>query len=331
MKKPEEMITSIANILDIPIVPEEIIKAASRGRLVIFVGAGVSRLIGCPSWREFAEKHLQYVYEKKCINYHEYVNLKKLDTRKILSICRSILEKNGIGPPDNKAFLDPKPRLKTKYNIFKNIYDMNAIYVTTNYDGNLDEFVKNRLTPVSTEIDPSIDPTTISTKPTKGKVLYLEKELLISELTNGNVIHLHGSAIDERSLIITVDDYLRLYETDKNPAVLLTKIFNNYTVLFVGYGLEEYEILEFMINKSRVASQELRHYMLYPIFEEEINLLRFHKTYYEKLGINLISYPIGQNGHEHLDAVIEEWAKIIGIKSKPQKFLDRRNIIDEAL
>jgi len=35
---------------------EDIIKAAKTGRLIIFVGAGVSKLVGLPLWKEFARK-----------------------------------------------------------------------------------------------------------------------------------------------------------------------------------------------------------------------------------------------------------------------------------
>lgn len=38
----------------IPNIPKEVVDSAHRGDLVLFVGAGVSRLVGMPSWEEFA-------------------------------------------------------------------------------------------------------------------------------------------------------------------------------------------------------------------------------------------------------------------------------------
>lgn len=58
-----------------PSVPPEIFEAASSGKLVLFIGAGVSRIIGCPSWKKFALQQLKDLREKKTINYHEYHNL----------------------------------------------------------------------------------------------------------------------------------------------------------------------------------------------------------------------------------------------------------------
>jgi hypothetical protein len=45
----------VPSIPEVPPVPVELRTAAQLGRLVIFVGAGVSRLVGGPSWLEFAD------------------------------------------------------------------------------------------------------------------------------------------------------------------------------------------------------------------------------------------------------------------------------------
>ena len=45
-------------------IPPEIEQAALSGNLVIFVGAGVSKLAGAPSWDEFATKTLEDLAKK---------------------------------------------------------------------------------------------------------------------------------------------------------------------------------------------------------------------------------------------------------------------------
>jgi hypothetical protein len=42
-----------------PTLPKEVEIAALSGQLVTFVGAGVSRLVQCPSWEDFADKILE--------------------------------------------------------------------------------------------------------------------------------------------------------------------------------------------------------------------------------------------------------------------------------
>ncbi len=316
---------------DIPDIPKEILKASSNGNLVVFIGAGVSRIIGCPSWEQFALRQLKHLYEKNAINYYEYKNLRLLDTRKLLSICSKIFEEKNILPTVITSLLAGKDKLLKKYSIFDDLYSFNAIYVTTNYDDYLDKVAKRRrqkpLSISETESESQIEEEPVS----NNKVFYLKDDLLVSSLTNGTVLHLHGSVYDESSMVATIVDYMKHYEKESKPAILLEEIFKSHTVLFVGYGLEEYEILEFMISKSSVVKDVLQHFMLYSVFKEELNLLKFQREYYADLGIELVPYPIGENGYEHLATVIREWAKKIGSVSRPRNFLDRINLIDEVI
>lgn len=316
----------------IPPVPEDIEVAASREDLVVFIGGGVSRIIGCPSWEDFALHHLNYLYEEKqLINYRVYTHLESLDPRKLLSICWAILKERDQKPPPSKSLLKASGRLQQKYPVYESLYSMNAIYITTNYDDHLDEVALRSIRSEQTTNGTSPDqPSTARVPPAESQIVYDRNDLLVSKLTNGRVIHLHGSIEDEGSLVITVQDYMSLYEKDSKPAILLEEVFNR-TVLFVGYGLEEYEILEFMITKSSKAARgELKHFMLYPVFEEEDDLRGLHEKYYADLGIKLIPYPIGKHGHEHLATVLRRWAEVIGSKSKPKQFLEKIQLIDEV-
>lgn len=95
-------------IQEIPDIPTGILSAASSGRLVVFIGAGVSRIIGCPSWKEFALSQLRDLYEQLAINFYEFKKLESLDARKLLSICRNIYEEKKILPQSMKSLLAGK-------------------------------------------------------------------------------------------------------------------------------------------------------------------------------------------------------------------------------
>ena len=313
-----------------PSVPPEIFEAASSGKLVLFIGAGVSRIIGCPSWEDLALKQLEDLRKIKAINYHEYENLKLLDSRKLLSICRNIYIENNRKPPPMDSLLKGNKKLIKKYKIYDALYSFNSIYITTNYDDYLDEIIKKPIpeSEINSEDESQIN---LNKEKTKGKVFYQKEDISISNLENGNLIHFHGSMNDEKNLIMTIVDYINHYKYDSDPAALLEEIFKNYTVLFVGYGLEEYEIIEFLINKSSTGKNEIRHFMLYPMFEKNNNLLRFYKGYYRDLGVELIPYSIDKNGYEQLTIVINKWSKQIGPVSQPQGFLERIRLIDEVV
>lgn len=248
-----------------------------------------------------------------------------------MSICGNISKKENI-TPDLKSFFKFDDKLKERYRIYESLYDFNCIFVTTNYDDNLD-LIAQKPRPQNLTIfesTPQINNKEGLDK--EVKIIYLSEEFKRSNLENGNIFHLHGSIKDVPSMVITIADYMRNYEKGSRPADFLEEIFKSYTVLFTGYWLEEYEILEFMISKSKSVSaeNELKHFMLYPIFSQEKNLLKFHEKYYADLGITLVPYTIDKNGYEHLNDVIVKWAKVIGHIAKPSGFLDKVKLIDEV-
>lgn len=61
---------------------EDIIKAAKTGNLIIFVGAGISMLLGLPSWKGYAQEILEDAIEKGVIDSELYEKLKEEDPKK---------------------------------------------------------------------------------------------------------------------------------------------------------------------------------------------------------------------------------------------------------
>ncbi len=322
-------------IIQEPKVPPKIFEAASNGKLVVFIGAGVSRIIGCPSWEELSNIHLKYLYDMEEINYHEFINLRLLDTRKLLSICKNIYETKNINPPSMETIFKGEDKLSNKFKIYEDLYSFKAIYVTTNYDNHLDKVAERTVSNTQINIKSRDDFTSeidTSSRDSFGKVFYKKDEILISNLEQGNVIHLHGSINNYAEAIITTVDYINHYNKDRGNrvAVFLEEMFEKYTVLFAGYGLEEYEILEFLI-KDIPKAKDYRHFMLYPMFAKDENLLVFYEEYYKALGISLIPYSIDKKGYAQLAQVIKKWAKEISKYSRPKYFYETVKLLDEVI
>jgi len=302
-------------IPEIPRIPEEIFRAATSGRLVLFVGAGVSKIIGCPLWNEFAIKFLKFLYDQKIIDFYVYEKLKNLQPVKLISICKKLCEKKGI-EPDYMAFLKADEELKNKFGIiYEYIYNFNAIYVTTNYDTYLDE-VAEKLNK-------------------KSKIVFSEQNLLCNYLDQGNIVHLHGSVRTKSTLIMTISDYIINYSKGTKLSTILEYIFKKHTVLFIGYGLEEFDLLEFIVksymkNIDYRTKKDFRYFMLYPIFEQEALLLDFLHEYYEDLGIKLIPYSI-KYGYEQIVEILKDWSEKISAIAKSKGFLDKIKLIDEVV
>ncbi len=92
----------------------------------------------------------------------------------------------------------------------------------------------------------------------------------------------------------------------------LGQIFREYTVLFLGYGLAEFEILDFILQDNpRNPALAPRHFMLSPFYSGDYNILRYEQTYYNDLGINILGYQKDAKGYRQLIEIIRHWNKEI--------------------
>jgi hypothetical protein len=330
--KLDKMIKDVPNINDYP----EIIKAAKEGRLIIFIGAGVSKLVDIPLWSEFAKKSLDYIHKRSLVDFRTYKDLQTLDPKKLLSICKIIMKENKIQPePATDIFKFDKD---DKYNdVYSKLYSINAIFITTNYDECLDFLAMSHSEGNNFNLSEKEDNILkISNLKVNGEVIINREDLLESKLKNGNVIHLHGSVKNEKEMLVTINDYLNYYGNvsltiDPTLNTFLNKVFNSkYVVLFIGYGLEEYEVLEYILNKSKNPNYR-KHYMLYSAYKEDNNFIKLLGKYYMELGVELIPYNISQKGYEQLIDIITEWSKVLSEVSRESDFIQKTLLIDEKI
>ncbi|MCE5285511.1 MAG: SIR2 family protein [Pelosinus sp.] len=319
----------MTNYKEIPDLNEypPILKAARDGKLIVFVGAGVSRLMGYSSWKTYADKKVEFLRKNKLVNYYICEKLKSFDPRKTLSLCEIILRENDIPFPDDVVFL--RPDRISDCGIYKDLYSFNAVYVTTNYDDCLDKVAEEN----AMEISPGSQDNPQQNKIIKQKVFFLEEEMLVSKLLEpGNVLHIHGSVKYRGSRIVTVQDYMKRYGRDSKLQTLLEEMFAKFTVLFIGYGLEEYEILDFIVNAAHRGQRiQNEHYYLYSIFSTEKELCELNKKYYHDLNVELIPYLIDKNGYEGLVNVVHNWAQILAPIARNPFFIESKKMIDEVI
>ena len=78
-------------------IPREVKEAANRGKLIFFVGSGVSQRLKLPSWDEFANRVLEQLASLNNIDfdYNDIQVLKSLDPRKKLSIAKILKDDLG--------------------------------------------------------------------------------------------------------------------------------------------------------------------------------------------------------------------------------------------
>jgi hypothetical protein len=314
--------------------------AALIGKLILFIGAGASRLAGCPGWDGFADGTLQQLIDKGKFSYAQFEQIKNRSPRVKLSMAASIAAEMKIAI-DYDQLLHPKPRAEHKdgRRLYNSLFAFGNIFVTTNYDRWLD----NRIA----EPSPGATPATIPVaEPTSGRMrsIYNVNDLLPAALTQSNtVIHLHGSVADPKSMIITTRDYIQHYandhrtgdpSTENRALTFLEHLFGHHTVLFIGYGLEELEILEYVIFKAQrrtnTAENEARHYLLEGFFSHEMTLRNSMETYYlRECGIQLIPFLRDQKDRAQLVDVLEDFVRQMPV-SAPLLLLQSQLLEDLA-
>lgn len=272
-----------------PKIPKEIENAAQSGELVVFVGAGISRLVKCPTWEGFADKILDQLVPDG-IDYYELSQIKSItDPKKKLSIARIIAKEKKINL-NYKVIFDIEAG---NPNIYSYLNRFNCTFVTTNYD--------KFLVPLSRKSEPE-----------ENWRFYQKEDLLREKLdVNGNVIHLHGCIDDYNSMVITTRDYLDHY-SKKEVQEFLCYLFNK-TVLFLGYGLEEIEVLEYILRQGGAADKDTsprrRRFILQGFFNAETALLEMLRSYYlETFGADLIDFPKDKKSYSYQEEILAAWA-----------------------
>jgi SIR2-like domain len=335
-------------IPEIPPIPEGLREAAQRGTLIPFVGAGASKLAGCPNWAEFAEAVLRYFISQGKLTHNQLAQLSRLSPRVKLSVASALQEEHQI-PINFANILHPSDQAMSNQlglRLYQSLNGLGRTYVTTNYDGWLDRAMPPP--PSGTGGRAPATSTTAGATPAIAaprRVVYKVTELVPSLLNEGNtVIHLHGSMQEPAGMIMSTQNYVRHYANDRQRGELaqenrvltfLDYLFSNRTVLFIGYGLDELEILEYVILKARQLMSgtppEAKHYLLQGFFSNEQELYRSLRSYYlRECGIELLPFLRDYRDWEQLVHVMDHYAREVPASSAIalQEFKDMEQMLD---
>lgn len=278
----------------IPELPEGIKEAAEEKNLALFIGSGVSQICGCDSWEDLAKRLVNSCHIEGLIPYKvkDYL-LRERNSKKVITICQNLCDASS-----QDIYIETlKEGLKRKKSSpLSNVYDylynkerlegFGNIYLTTNID---------TLFPIDSE-----------------HRLYQLNDFDPDRISLGKLYQLHGCVEDEDSLVFTVPEYIKRYTECDKYIDFLERIFKEYTVLFIGYGLDELEILQFMVPKvihegTYGDKQRHKRFILLPLYKGEENILKQEQSYFNAFGIEVIAYPKDEKGYEQLTNVIDQW------------------------
>ena len=233
----------------------DVTEAINQLKLVIFIGAGVSIAQGYPNWNNYIEHLIKYWQgqvlsesgEKKLGREHHLIF--DLISKSYISNKRKV---DLVNYELKKIFGEDfeKRRLDFEKSYFKNLlpYSMvnqtveslaslNAIFITSNYDYEIENHIKRLKNSVVT-----INDLNEFTKNKNGKLQF------------GDVLHIHGTPdCDVQYFVSSSADYSKTYLRDRDNFENLVTWFRETepTVLFIGAGLEEDEILSLLCEDSK--------------------------------------------------------------------------------
>lgn len=229
----------------IPCIPEGIIDAINRKRFIVFVGAGVSQLFNLPSWGALAKKMVEFAFNdqssgNRVISFSAKKQLlsRTYDPRKLLSIVYEMYRNNvEIFLNEMCSLLNKKPNKKNPgERIIQVLIKWNVPIITTNYDTIIEELSNNNY-----------------------RSFKSCREFNVSEFNNPPfVLHLHGSVNKPGDMIFSVTQYHALYHNSNDvqgAQNILKHLFNSdYVILFIGYSLNDNELVEYLQNSNRSNS-----------------------------------------------------------------------------
>jgi hypothetical protein len=300
------------DLREIPDLPEEIRQAALDGNLVLFVGAGVSMLVGLPSWEGLALEVLQDLRKNGCLNYSELEQIKSLDPKKLMSISELMAKENMVSYLVKRLFTNEGDR-----GVYSYLNKIGCPCVTTNYD----ELLSPHYYPRKDGSSTAAPITRVSEK----------RNFHASHLNRpGTVVHLHGSVSKPESMVITTKQYLEHYD-DETVKYFLGELFEKKTILFIGYQLEEAEILEHILRRGEVKGTKVRkRFLLQPFFRSQSPLYEMLFEYYAKsFGVHLIGFIRDHNDYKQLEEIVKAWSEQIEIR--PSALVEDLEFMEEVL
>lgn len=270
-----------------------------REKLVIFVGAGVSRNSGLPSWQELVEVFAKKLgINKSCFSPEETLQIPQIfydefSKIKYYEILQEVFE--GTYEPNS---------------IHKTLKEMNISHIiTTNYD----ELIEKELND-SKEYD----------------VIGKEEELAYSKSTK-MIIKMHGD-MKYRNVVLKQEDYDNYEENFPLISTYVKSLFTTNTIMFIGYSLNDVNVKNIMKWISNILNEDFRKVYLVTFDEKENNSILIRKKQENDKLVNRVSLSVVNNNYEEsLNKFLKDIINKRNEKKeeKNRKFFKELNFLDK--
>ncbi|MDD5949684.1 MAG: SIR2 family protein [Lachnospiraceae bacterium] len=259
---------------------EAIRNARNHHKLVIFVGAGVSRNSGIPTWGQMVRVFADAIgYPQHRLSTSEYIRIPQYyygmddstDHQEYYGMLKKLISKEQKPNIINELIVQLKPEH----------------IVTTNYDKLLDW--------ASDEYE----------------VIRCDRDLLKSH-SNHYLIKMHGDIDNVEKLVFKEQDYLQYSQTHRLMETYLKSLLIDHVFLFVGYSLNDYNLntftswIDYIAGEMNVKREMHKNFFLSSSHQAGSSYL---KRYYEDKGLLVIDMY-------HLPREVEERVKEVPLQEE---------------
>ncbi len=300
---------------------EIILNAFDHHKLILFLGAGVSRADGICGWSDLANNLIKIAFPAYRENM-EIISSGMSSKEKISIAYNRFKETNNLDQFYIELGKALKPQSQNSRNdrADKSIYDIlsqfGVNYITTNADGLFENCLKSGCYEI-------LDRT---------KLLNDNEYYKCTRYRRNQLFYLHGkykeydTEHNEKNLVFTADKYVKKYN-DQGTIDFLREIFrpeNGFVVLFVGYGLNEFELMDYIASKVYLYNRKTEDgkgqnnvFALEGFCSNQSLLFEVRKSYLRSLGIELLAYNMDENGYNELKNVLANM--LVVFQSRPSQ------------
>ncbi len=325
---------------DCPI-PEEVKTAARMGKLAFFVGNGISRLYGLPSWDELATRMLGALADQGIIDHNKVSLLSRCALKERVSIADHYFKNTDVASKGLTYAKMLRAKPDNTASAYASLAKCGVKFITTNYDNLLYEALKGANHASEAVRDLKVESAedgaeSAGEKSTASEVVHFFGDPAEFDRTkllqNKVVFHLHGSINDEKTIVSSTTDYLRLYATESVRG-FLSWFFDSNVVVFIGYGIEELELLDLIVRSGGqdAGAKPRSSYLLLPLLSHEAEILEQRQIYYKQLGITILPFSRDKKDYGAYGDLLERWSGTLSLIVQPPIRVESLGLLDRLM
>ncbi|MCE5221464.1 MAG: SIR2 family protein [Clostridium sp.] len=225
-------------------------EAIENDTLVFFIGSGASAPLGFPTWNDLVIEILNKLSNDNPSRRNLIPVLQDNIFTAIEILEKIKSDKTDIYEIIKEKFLVNFDITDDKLNRHKKLWEITNKIITTNYDLILES------------ANPKIIPTVYT------------QCFEIAQLTKKNeyLLKMHGSIEDVSECILFEENYKNLYNGDEKSVLFqLKKIFTDYTIIFLGFSLQDPYVCNIFENMNKIFDGFINKHFIFSTNEDDFS------------------------------------------------------------